>query len=419
MIVKDVIIIWPSTHASIPAGYARETSLDTKYPKATANAVNPNVTGGNNSHSHTSPSHSHTAISHNHTGATNGYDDERSGTDGNNDEITTDAHSHTYNITGLSGGALTDAITYASVSAEPPYYKVIFIKALASKMIPTSAVIYWGSTTLPTNFNLCDGGGGRPDLRNKYLKGADALGDSGATGGAFNHEHSINHTHTGVSHTHSGDSNYANADYDSGGSTTCTSAHSHVIYLNANTAEAGSAYTGNAGITETVEPAYKKVLAIQNNGGGKAMKGAIALWLGTLANVPKNWQLCNGTNGTPDMRDKFLKCANAGTEIGDTGGSNTHLHASSNSHTHTASGTHTHSSGATSTFNANMGGGFGSNGISRTHNHEVTSVSNNTSSWNSTTVTSDSSDNQPDFRTVAYIQLMKIAGGAPLLANVI
>jgi len=149
------------------------------------------------------------------------------------------------------------------------------------------------------------------------------------------------------------------------------------------------------------------------------MKGAIALWLGTLANVPKNWQLCNGTNGTPDMRDKFLKCANAGTEIGDTGGSNTHLHASSNSHTHTASGTHTHSSGATSTFNANMGGGFGSNGISRTHNHEVTSVSNNTSSWNSTTVTSDSSDNQPDFRTVAYIQLMKIAGGAPLLANVI
>ena len=32
--------------------------------------------------------------------------------------------------------------------------------------------------------------------------------------------------------------------------------------------------------------------------------GSIIMWRGS--NVPENWALCNGNNGTPDLRDKFI-----------------------------------------------------------------------------------------------------------------
>ena len=34
--------------------------------------------------------------------------------------------------------------------------------------------------------------------------------------------------------------------------------------------------------------------------------GSIIIWSGTIASIPASWQLCDGTNGTPDLRDKFV-----------------------------------------------------------------------------------------------------------------
>ena len=34
--------------------------------------------------------------------------------------------------------------------------------------------------------------------------------------------------------------------------------------------------------------------------------GGIIMWSGTIAGIPVNWFLCNGANGTPDLRDKFI-----------------------------------------------------------------------------------------------------------------
>ena len=34
--------------------------------------------------------------------------------------------------------------------------------------------------------------------------------------------------------------------------------------------------------------------------------GAIVIWSGTVASIPSGWQLCDGTNGTPDLRDRFV-----------------------------------------------------------------------------------------------------------------
>lgn len=52
--------------------------------------------------------------------------------------------------------------------------------------------------------------------------------------------------------------------------------------------------------------------------------GAILMWHGLIANIPTEYVICDGTNGTPDLRSKFLRGAPAATEAGGTGGADTH-----------------------------------------------------------------------------------------------
>ena len=35
-------------------------------------------------------------------------------------------------------------------------------------------------------------------------------------------------------------------------------------------------------------------------------KGVIVMWFGNVSSIPSGWALCDGTNGTPDLRDKFV-----------------------------------------------------------------------------------------------------------------
>jgi microcystin-dependent protein len=50
-------------------------------------------------------------------------------------------------------------------------------------------------------------------------------------------------------------------------------------------------------------------------------KGVIVMWSGNSESVPDGWVICNGENGTTDVRDKFI--VGAGSEdypVGSTGG---------------------------------------------------------------------------------------------------
>ncbi len=52
--------------------------------------------------------------------------------------------------------------------------------------------------------------------------------------------------------------------------------------------------------------------------------GTIAVWMDTIATIPSGWNLCDGTNGTPDLRQKYPRCVpNDITNPGTTGGSGT------------------------------------------------------------------------------------------------
>lgn len=80
--------------------------------------------------------------------------------------------------------------------------------------------------------------------------------------------------------------------------------------------------------------------------------GGIIMWSGTIASIPTGWLLCNGTAGTPDLRNRFIIGAsvdNAGVANTSITGSNTQSGGSKDSivpyHNHTATSTdsgHTH-----------------------------------------------------------------------------
>src|SRR3990172_3920103 len=52
--------------------------------------------------------------------------------------------------------------------------------------------------------------------------------------------------------------------------------------------------------------------------------GGIILWSGPADQIPSGWALCDGANGTPDLRDRFVVGAGGGYEIGATGGEAKH-----------------------------------------------------------------------------------------------
>jgi microcystin-dependent protein len=73
---------------------------------------------------------------------------------------------------------------------------------------------------------------------------------------------------------------------------------------------------------------------------GGTPTGIIAIWSGSVGTIPTGWLLCDGTNGTLDLRDKFIVGAGGTYAVGDTGGSNTVTltNAQMPSHTHTVAG---------------------------------------------------------------------------------
>lgn len=106
--------------------------------------------------------------------------------------------------------------------------------------------------------------------------------------------------------------------------------------------------------------------------------GAIMMWSGTIATIPSGWYLCDGTNGTPNLTNKFI----IGADADDGGAAKTSITGSATqtggskdaivvSHSHTASTSisdpgHRHNTGNSAQQGFNDGyGNSGSQGIWR------------------------------------------------------
>lgn len=71
------------------------------------------------------------------------------------------------------------------------------------------------------------------------------------------------------------------------------------------TQKAVKTYVDN--LTTTLDTALKTYVdtAVQ----GAVIKGMILMWSGQAEEIPTGWALCNGQNGTPDLRDRFIRGA--------------------------------------------------------------------------------------------------------------
>lgn len=146
--------------------------------------------------------------------------------------------------------------------------------------------------------------------------------------------------------------------------------------------------------------------------------GLISMWSGSIASIPSGWYLCNGSNGTPDLRNKFIIGADAdssgiaktsitGTAT-QTGGTKDAIVVS---HTHTATSTvtdpgHKHTYGAWANTGYIGGGSVTANSVAQSGTIDSSTVTTGISVSTSISTEGSSGTNQnlPPYYALAFIQ---------------
>lgn len=153
--------------------------------------------------------------------------------------------------------------------------------------------------------------------------------------------------------------------------------------------------------------------------------GGIILWSGAVASIPAGWYLCDGANGTPDLRNRFIIGAsvdNVGVSNTTITGSNTKTGGSKDStvvaHTHTANHSHTGSTNSTGahTHTQSVGTGIANAGLAYNNGSGSSPLQTSSAGAHSHTVTVDSASvttssagssgtdaNLPPYYALAYI----------------
>jgi hypothetical protein len=137
--------------------------------------------------------------------------------------------------------------------------------------------------------------------------------------------------------------------------------------------------------------------------------GMILMWSGTIATIPSGWVLCNGSNSTPDLRNRFVIGAYSDTSsvaYTTVTGANTQTGGTKDaivvSHTHTATVTdpsHSHTAASQAS-----GGQYGSGGYPLTFGSGSTgTASTGITVSNSTEGSSGTNQNLPPYYALAFI----------------
>ena len=146
--------------------------------------------------------------------------------------------------------------------------------------------------------------------------------------------------------------------------------------------------------------------------GNTFVAGMIIMWSGTIATIPSGWYLCNGSNSTPDLRNKFIIGAfsdDSGTAKTTVTGTSTQTGGSKDaivvSHTHTATvtdPTHQHTTLTAQDLGAPVQGFAMGNGDG-SPDFQTQSASTGISVTNSTTGSSGTNANLVPYFALAYI----------------
>jgi microcystin-dependent protein len=142
--------------------------------------------------------------------------------------------------------------------------------------------------------------------------------------------------------------------------------------------------------------------------------GGIIMWSGSIASIPTGWLLCDGSSGTPDLRNRFVVGAGSTYSVASVGGANTvslsvselpsHVHSPGSLATASA-GDHSHTTPVPATATTRDTGSF-STVTSATTNVASSTAGAHTHSLTGTTAAAGSGtahENRPPYYALAFI----------------
>jgi hypothetical protein len=144
-----------------------------------------------------------------------------------------------------------------------------------------------------------------------------------------------------------------------------------------------------------------------SSSGTSIPSGCIIIWSGAVGSVPIGFLLCDGTNGTPDLRNSFVLGAGNTYTVGQTGGSTDSIVVS---HTHTATSVvtdpghlHTTANGGFLTPSGGSGSysGGGAGGSATNTSTSTTGIT--VATTNATAGVSGANANMPPYYALCYI----------------
>ena len=430
VIPAGIGIWWPSSVGTIPGGWDRDTDFDDRFPKGTAAGVDPGTqTGGGATHIHGSDDHHHRLSSHAHDYQTT---DGTAGGDGGGGGTTVPlmAHYHTGTSGAVAGGDSGEYNSpWAAESSLPNNYVAIYIESDGTPTeFPSGCLLYYRNASAPTGWT------NHVASREKFVVGASSGAGASSPADPSTHNHSPDgsHTHTAdtSTHTHGNSESGPSSGGDTQKSSTSESYNvpgkdTHTINMTGSTSSAtATATTGGDTGNYTNLPLYHTLLGITADA-GDWLEDAIVMWTGTLsaAAALDDWQLCDGSDSTPDLRGRFIRmCASGGGDLNNRAGDTGHDHTNPSGHAHATSGTHdggflsTGSSGYASSYQIGTTG-------ARSHSHyapyadpgpHFASTEQVSPGFDADVQPVDTTaDTQPPFKCVAYLQAPEepVAGG--------
>lgn len=222
--------------STVPTGFSLEVSVDGKFVRAPSAAVGGGATGGSSTHTHTQSGHTHEIADHSHGTHALG-----AGTKVEVfalvQDISIAVRSHHNGVLNSGAGRTSDstAVTTGSESSEAGFVRLLGIKNDGgAASTPVGVVVpYVGAVSeIPENWALMDGSGDTSvDCRDVQVKGTNAAGEIGDSGGGDSHAHEAGHVHgPNGGHLHgltvSGAAGSLSRD-GGGTAVTKTAAHSH------------------------------------------------------------------------------------------------------------------------------------------------------------------------------------------------
>jgi hypothetical protein len=290
------VALWADALNSLPEGWSFANQFTDRFAYGASAGVDPGQTGGG-PHTHTVDIPPTEDFSH--ADYTFTYE-------GNHHEVVRSTHTHSVDVPAFTSGA---------ASPMPAHLRLAHVESASMETFPSGMIALWSGplSSLPEAWAVCDGVDDRPDLQDRFVRGTLAEEIPGA---------SVAST---LAHTHPLDPPEALAwpstepteGAEEGNQAIAPGDHPHPLDIP----------PFESGVTNTMPPYHELAFVILDTESAPPPIGLIVMWTGALADIPEGWVLCDGSDDTPGLQDRFIRGTESDEEPGATGGtSSSHDH---------------------------------------------------------------------------------------------